>query len=178
MSPLPDLPPGLVFRRLDAADSLEELTDLLHRAYAPLPLMGFNYLASHQDVPTTAKRASAGECMVGVLDGRLVATGTLVPPGQSKGTDWYERRDVAVIKQLAVDPDLQRRGIASAMMDRMERRAHDLGAAEIAVDTAEGAEHLIRIYQSRGYRLVGHADWRPTTNYRSVVLSLALAYPV
>ena len=32
----------------------------------------------------------------------------------------------------------------------------------------------IHSYEARGYRFVSHADWRPHTNYRSVILSLAL----
>ena len=167
-------PPGLQFRLLRPEDSLTELTSLLHRAYSGLAEMGFRYLASHQSEEVTAERVATGECVVGVLDGRLVATITLVPAGVLNGTPWYERPDVAVIKQLAVEPVLQSRGIGSSLMDRMERRAAEWGAAEVAVDTAEGAEHLIRWYEQRGYRHVGYADFRPTTNYRSVVLSLAL----
>lgn len=51
-----------------------------------------------------------------------------------------------------------------------ESRARELGAREVAVDTAEGAHHLIRYYSTRGYREVGHAQWEHT-NYRSVILS-------
>src|SRR3989442_1308185 len=114
-----NLPPGLQFRLLRPEDSLTELTSLLHRAYSGLAEMGFRYLASHQSEEVTAERVATGECVVGVLDGRLVATITLVPAGVLNGTPWYEHPGVAVIKQLAVEPALQSRGIRSALMDRM-----------------------------------------------------------
>jgi len=62
-------------------------------------------------------------------------------------------------------------------MDMVENRARALGAAELALDTAEGAHALIERYTKRGYRFVGYADWRPRTNYRSVILSLDLRLP-
>jgi hypothetical protein len=43
-----------------------------------------------------------------------------------------------------------------------------------SVWTPEHAEGLIRMYTARGYRLVGHVDYRPKVNYRSVLLSRAL----
>lgn len=59
-------------------------------------------------------------------------------------------------------------------MDVVERRAQELGAEIIALDTAEGAHGLIRMYEARGYEKVGTVDWRPDTNYLSVLLSRRL----
>ena len=47
----------------------------------------------------------------------------------------------------------------------------EVGAAEIALDTAETAEELIRFYLKRGYRFIEHVTWTDVVNYRSVVLS-------
>ena len=46
-------------------------------------------------------------------------------------------------------------------------------ADEVALDTAEGATHLISIYARRGYRLVEHVRWQHAT-YRSVIMSKRL----
>jgi hypothetical protein len=43
-------------------------------------------------------------------------------------------------------------------------------AAELAVDTAEPARHLIDWYTRLGYRFIEYAQW-DVTNYRSVVMS-------
>ena len=169
------LPRDLTTRRLEEGDSLAELTDLLHRAYARHAARGLHFVATHQDVATTAKRVANGETFVCTLDGRLVATVTLRPPSIETGCPWYERRDVAVLTQLAVDPALGRLGIGSMLVERCAARAGELGMAELALDTSEHAEDLIAYYTSRGFRLVDRADWRPHVNYRSVVMSRALA---
>jgi ribosomal protein S18 acetylase RimI-like enzyme len=78
-----------------------------------------------------------------------------------------------MFSQFGVEPGLQRRGIGSILLDLVERRARETGAGELALDTAEGAAHLIKLYEKRGYRFVEHADWEKT-NYRSVVLSKRL----
>ena len=45
------------------------------------------------------------------------------------------------------------------MLAHVEARAVETGAAEIALDTAEEAFHLIALYNRRGYCIVDHADW-------------------
>ena len=169
-----NLIPEVAVRALEPTDSLEELTELLHRAYRGLADMGLRYTASHQPVEVTARRIARGECTVCLLDGRLVATITLNPPEATHGAPWYDRPDVASFNQLAVDPGLQRLGLGSLLLDLVEARAMTLGALELACDTSDQAEHLIRLYGARGYRLIEHVDWRPQVNYCSVILSKAL----
>ncbi|WP_246665056.1 GNAT family N-acetyltransferase [Neorhizobium sp. P12A] len=57
------------------------------------------------------------------------------------------------------------------------RKADELaiasGAAELALDTAEPATHLVEWYTRLGYRFIEHAQWSHT-NYRSVILSKRL----
>lgn len=165
---------ALHIRRLGPEDSLEEVTDLLHRAYAELARQGLRYVASHQGPDVTRRRIADGECYLGEVGGRVVATVTLQPPGAGRGPGLYRRPDVAKVQQFGVDPDHQRHGIGTQLMEHVEARARELGAARIALDTSEHAEHLIRWYESRGYRQVGRYDWRPHTNYLSVLLSREL----
>ena len=162
-------------RPLAPTDSIEELTALLHRAYAELAAMGLRYSATHQSSEVTAARASEGECALAVLDGVVVGTITLVPPDRARGTAWYDRSDVATFGQFGVEPHLKRHGIGSALLEHVVARALALGARELACDTSERALHLIEYYARRGFRQVGFADWRPHTNYRSVILSRALS---
>ena len=44
----------------------------------------------------------------------------------------------------------------------------------MALDTAAPAEALIAMYRAWGYETVGEVDWRPQTNYLSVVMRKAL----
>ena len=155
-------------------DSLEALTALLHRAYAELADMGLRYRATHQSVDDTRERVSTGECWVADSSGKVVATILLIPPGALNGVSaWYSRPGVAVVSQFGVEPSLQRRGVGSRLLGKMEQRALELGAVEVAIDTAEPAEHLVRLYERRGYRFIERVQWNHT-NYTSVILSKTL----
>ena len=164
---------GATIRLLQPADSMTDLTDLLHRAYASLAQSGLRFLASWQDEGVTRRRIASCECWVAEREGRIIATATLRPPGHSKGTPWYERADVAVVGQFAVEPAVQGSGLGTAMLKHLEARARAMGATHLAMDTAEGATRLIRYYECLGYGFVEHAQW-DVTNYRSVVLSKSL----
>lgn len=186
--------PEIRFRPLSATDSMEELTDLLHRAYARLAGMGLRFVATHQDVETTIERCAEGETWVGDVGGRLFATVGLNPPGAPSVNPWYSRPGVAHIQQFAVSPELQGRGVGSALMELVEERAARLGATTLALDTSEQATHLIAWYSKRGYRQVSSIDWGELArsdaleggeqgrterlaeqiNYRSVILSREL----
>jgi hypothetical protein len=54
-----------------------------------------------------------------------------------------------------------------------EREARRLGTTDLALDTAEGATHLIRWYEQLGYRTVDYTRW-DVTNYRSVIMNKRL----
>jgi hypothetical protein len=90
----------ITIRRQEASDSLHELTELLRRSYRRLLEMGLRYSATHQDAATTARRIAGAECYVGLLDGRLVATITLDPPGVRKGCSYYERPGICSFHQF------------------------------------------------------------------------------
>ena len=135
--------------------------------------LGFKYWASHQSSDITAKRISEGECYVAVQNDVIIATILLKPPCNSSGHPHYDRGDVASIHQFAVEPDLQKSGVGSRLLEFVESRAIKLGANELACDTAEGASHLIDMYKRRGYRKVGKASW-DGTNYDSFILSKLL----
>lgn len=152
---------------------MAELTGLLHRAYGPLAERGLRFVATHQDEQTTRRRAERGECYLAIEGTRLIGTVTLYSPDKTDGSPWRDRSDVASFGQFAVEPEFQRQGIGSSLIRFVERRAVELGAVELALDTAEPADDLIRFYTSRGYRFIEYVKWGEV-NYRSVVLSKRL----
>jgi GNAT superfamily N-acetyltransferase len=160
-------------RTLDAADDLEALTRLLHRAYADLAARGLRYTATYQDVAITRRRIAGGEALVAEMDGVIVGTVTWYPPGSSDD-GWYAQPGVAAFGQFGVEPHLRGTGIGRALIAEVERRARAAGAHELACDTAQPATDLIAMYERWGFRVVGTTDYRPTTNYLSVVLSKTL----
>lgn len=161
-------------RLLAPTDSIEELTGLLHRAYAAQVAMGLRPLAGRQDAATTRKRCSSGECYVATLNGALVGTILFHEVEDAKGPPWFQRSEVDSFSQFAVDPALQGKGIGQKILDTVERRAASAGARELALSMAEPDAALLNFYLRRGYRFIEHWQW-PYTNYRSAILSKPLA---
>lgn len=169
-------------RPLDAGDSLQALTALLHHAYAALGAQGWNFTAVDQSVELTAKRVAGGGCLVAVAeDGSLVGTVTVRGPYRpeqeawSLATPWYLRDDTAILSQFAVEPGCQGQGLGERLMDAAEAWAASQGYLHVALDTAEPAVHLQRRYTKRGYLQVGRTQWDGKT-YASVLMVKALAH--
>ncbi|HYE82201.1 MAG TPA: GNAT family N-acetyltransferase [Clostridia bacterium] len=163
------------FRLLSSNDSIEELTQLLHKSYKVLADMGLKYVAAAQDSSITLSRTSqAYKCYIGIHKNMIVSTISLYSPKPSDNSSWYNKDFVAKFGQFAVAPELQRYGIGGKMLDIVEEEARRInGVRELALDTAETAYHLIGFYKKRGYRYVETIKW-DVTNYRSVVLSKPL----
>lgn len=163
----------IVIRPLTPADSLEELTALLHRAYKRLADLGFNYTAVDQSVETTRERIEGCECFIATLDDRICGTVNLDLRGRDDPPWVAGRKDCAYASQLAVEPTLRKLGLGAKLMDIAESRARDAGFAFCVGDTSERADYLIAFYTGRGYEIVDHVQWDGKT-YRSVVLAKKL----
>lgn len=173
------IPAGISFERFKSESHLglvEPLTELLHQAYAPLAARGMKYLATHQPPSKTLERLNEGEAYLAFQDGQLIGTVTLYREDPASTCEYYRKAGVFSFGQFAIAPVFQGQGIGSYLMDMLEARARQLGAQELALDTSEHADHLIRIYTNRGYQLVAHTKW-DLVNYRSVIMSKALAVP-
>lgn len=160
-------------RRLEPEDSLEELTALLHRAYAPLADAGMRFLATHQEVSTTAERVAHGECFVAVVGSRIVGTIMLRHGRPSSSAHTYAQPATMIFGQFGIEPAFKGRGIGRALHDHVAVRAASLGALVLACDTAEPATELIAMYRRWGYEIVERISW-DETNYVSVVLARSL----
>jgi GNAT superfamily N-acetyltransferase len=165
----------IALRPLQSSDSIEALTALLHRAYAPLGAMGLNYTAVDQTSETTARRLRGGHCIVaeqgGAIVGTVVVRGERIAEGalDLRESPWYLRRDVAHLHQLGVEPSAQGRGIGNALIAACERWARDHGISSLALDTALPATHLRQRYAALGYADVGDVQWSGK-RYRTVIM--------
>ena len=172
-------PRAFTIRPLAPTDSLEALTDLLHRAYAPLGAAGMSYTAVDQAVERTRARALGGHCLIAQAGDRLVGTVTVnrgFDPNTetwARATPWFYRDDVAHLHQFAVDPDHQGAGIGQALMTACENWARDHHQRAIALDTALPATHLRARYAAAGYTDVDEVQW-DGKRYRSTVMGKPL----
>lgn len=160
-------------RPLQPTDSLVDITHLLHRAYARLGAMGLNYTAVNQTPETTAARMAGGQCYVAEIEGQLAGTIVVKPTYAANECEYFTRPGVAAVHQFAVDPTTQGKGIGRALLQACETWASEQGFRELAMDTAEQAQHLIKLYTGLGYAQVGYVQWTGKV-YRSVVLSKPL----
>lgn len=163
----------LTIRTLSPSDSIEALTHLLHRAYARLGAMGLNYTAVDQTPEVTAQRLAGGQCFLAEWDGALAGTVVVQPTDPKNLCAHFAKPGVAAIHQFGVEPELQGKGIGRALLKECENWAQAHGFHELAMDTAEPAHHLIRLYTDLGYAHVDYVRW-PGKVYRSVVLSKVL----
>ena len=157
-----------------AKDSLEQITQLLHQAYATLAARGFNYVAATQTTVVTDSRLSAGKGYIVRQEATDQIIGTITYYTTARDApdepDYYKKSAVGHFGQFAVLPKMQKLGIGSRLMEFTESLARVDGKREISCDTAEGATDLIEYYTSRGYKLIEHHQWDKAC-YRSVILS-------
>jgi len=165
----------VVIRPLRRDDSIEELTNLLHRAYAALGEKGLNYTAVDQSPETTRKRVENRRCLIALDGARIV--GTLLVNSEVPNIlgACFGNPKAASVHQFAVDPAYQCRGLGSQLLAEAESWARSIGFAEMALDTAESAAQLIAYYVRRGYRSVGSVQWNGKV-YRSLIMSKKLAH--
>jgi GNAT superfamily N-acetyltransferase len=135
--------------------------------------MGFRYHATWQSDETTFDRLSRGIAFIAERDEKIVGTATLYLPSSQTGCEWYDRPDVARFGQFGVEPAWQRQGIGSMLLEAIEATTIALGITNLALDTAEGARHLVDLYSRRGFVYICEADWE-ITNYRSVIMNKEL----
>ncbi len=175
-------PADVVIRLLEPSDSIPEITSLLHRAYAGQVAMGLRPLAGRQDDETTRRRCTNGECYLAVLppaagepgaSQRIVGTILFHEVEADQGPPWFQNSSVDSFSQFAVDPTLQGLGLGRLMLEKVESRARECGAVELALSMAEPDENLRRFYEKRGYRFIERWKW-PYTNYTSLILSKTL----
>lgn len=165
----------IVIRRLAARDSIDALTRLLHRAYAPLLADGLDFPAATQPPDVTARRAAEGQCFVAERNGELL--GTITVCGPQPGADGraepaaraLAERDTAQFHQFAVDPTAQGQGVGRRLVTRCEEWALERGYRVMALEAAEPAGALRRLYARLGYEDVDLTQ-RPGHAYRCVIM--------
>ena len=87
---------------------------------------------------------AGGEFYVGIIDGRIVAMGAL----KRLADDRVE------ICRMRVHPELQRRGLGTRILSRLEQRAKELGFRTLTLETTAGQIAAIRMYAKAGYEEV------------------------
>lgn len=161
-------------RRLQPYDSLDDLTSMLHRAFAPMKRRGLNCRSVNQTAVMTRQRIERGDCFVAVADRRIVGTITLHVSDPSAPIRRYRSPDVASVHQFAVDPSHQGAGIGHSLLQVAANWARARQYAELALDTPAPACEIRDYYARQGFRLVGLLQVAGR-NYESAVMAKAVS---
>lgn len=148
-------------------EDLTLLWPLVERAVAHMNAQGNPQWGP--DYPTRALYAGdieRGELLAAVdrrgrLLGAACINGTEAP--EYAAVDWQWRGGVLSVHRLVVDPAVQRRGVASALLESAEHRAADLGRGALHLDTYAKNLRMQALLEGRGYRRRGeiHLHGRP-----------------
>ena len=115
-----------------------------------------------------ASRDREAELWVATDDesGEVLGSVTLCPAG----SPWREiaMDDEAEFRMLAVRPAAQRRGVGSALMDLVLRRAHEDAARAIVLSSLAEMTAAHRIYARQGFERVPERDWSPAPGVRLI----------
>ena len=84
---------------------------------------------------------AGGKFYVGIIDCRLVAMGALRRLTDTRGE----------ICRMRVHPDLQRRGLGTRILSKLEERARELGFRTLTLDTTVGQVAAMGMYTKAGY---------------------------
>lgn len=102
-----------------------------------------------RDLRDVASRRTQGTVLVAELEGQIVGTVTLYPPGAAKSEAWLP--NAADLRQLAVSPAHFGKGHSAALMDEAERLAWSWGVDAVCLHVRRGVEGVARLYRRRGY---------------------------
>lgn len=166
---------NLTIRFLNEQDGMESLTTLIHAAYEPHAQCGLRYWATHQSSEDTRKRFASGIGFIATIGLEYVGTITVRPPKPESEIPLYREPGVWSIGQFAVLPRFKGQGIGKRLHDAAIEYAIQHGGHTMALDTAEPATALVNKYLGWGYRIFGQCDWRPHTNYLSVLMCRPLS---
>ena len=109
--------------------------------------------AELRDVASKRKEALV---LVAELEGRVVGTVAVWPPGAAASEAWLP--EACDLRHLAIDPAVQGRGLSKPLLDEAERRARQMGARYVCLHVRRGNKGVARLYMDRGYARAPEGD--------------------
>jgi ribosomal protein S18 acetylase RimI-like enzyme len=147
--------------RLDDAQDIETLFDILD-AYARGPggqSAPLSALARENLGPGLHQNPNAF-VLFGELEGRVVGAAVCV---WSYST--FAGRPSVNLHDFSVLPEAQGHGVGTALLEELERRAHDRGCAKLTLEVHDSNESAKRLYARFGFE-----GWSPPTFFVSKML--------
>ena len=108
-----------------------------------------------------ASKHGVAKVWVAEVDGAIVGTVTMWPPGAPKSEAWIP--NTGDLRQLAVAAEMKGSGVSKQLLDLAETWARGQRYAGVCLHVRRGAVGVRRIYEKRGYvrRPEGDLDFTP-----------------
>lgn len=137
-------------------EEYDEVGELTARVYLDEGYGSPQYEPRLRDV---AGRDASADVLVAVLDGRVVGAVTLAP----YGSEWAEAAEPgdAVIRMLAVHPDVRGAGTGEALVRACIDLARENGCRLIRLSTEPTMTVAHRLYERLGFQRTPADDWEP-----------------
>jgi GNAT superfamily N-acetyltransferase len=149
---------------------------LYRRVVAAMHAVGFmQWNDAYPNIDYLHRDIAEGTAWGGWLDGNLAAVATI----DGNQSQEYEPmpfefgEPYMVVHRLAVDPEIQRRGLAARMMDFAEQQARENGCPAMRLDTCEDNKAALALYGNRGYIRRGTCHF-PGRTYTFIVMEKKL----
>ncbi len=101
------------------------------------------------DLRNVANKRAHGHVLVAELEGRLVGTVSLFPPGSALAHTWLP--DAVDLRLLATASALHGKGLSRELLDAAEAWCREIGARHVTLNVRAGVDGVARLYMSRGY---------------------------
>lgn len=151
-------------------EEYDDVAELTARVYLNEGYGSPEYEPRLRDV---AGRDASAHVLVAVLDERVVGAVTLA----SYGSEWAEaaQPDEAVIRMLAVDPDVRGAGTGEALVRACVELAGQDGCGLIRLSTEPAMTVAHRLYERLGFVRTPTDDWEPVPGLRLLGYRLRLS---
>jgi len=104
------------------------------------------------------------EQIVAELDGKIAGSVVLYPPKTDAYEGKVEMLDYPEIRMLAVAPEAQGKGIATALITECITRAKAKGCRSIGLHTGEFMKGARRLYERLGFERIPQYDFEPAND--------------
>lgn len=154
---------ALHFRKGCASD-LAEIDALVQAAILAMNAAGIEQWDEvYPTVDDFRRDCESGHLRVGEIRGRVAVVYVLnrLCDEEYHAADWQCcDGDWRVLHRLCVHPDFQNLGVGNQTMAHIEQEALNSGVRSLRLDVFTRNPYALRLYQKRGFRQAGTADWR------------------
>ncbi|RTQ48562.1 GNAT family N-acetyltransferase [Hymenobacter gummosus] len=147
----------LLVRPATTAD-LPAIMDIVRRVVPLMQAAGnFQWEADYPNEQVFAQDIARQQLWVAEADGAVAGLAALTTDQDAEyaQADWDATETAIVTHRLAVDPRVQGRGVAAALLEQAEQLARARGLCSLRVDTNSENQATQRLFPKLGYRFAG-----------------------